>query len=117
MHEFLGIAADIASVVAAVVAITASIALAFQARPDRKKGGRSRRELTDTAVHRIGSHRHLGGRRGIVIAHKRIMVTSGVITRQVAMLPLLRVTDMKYEQSALGRPLDYGSFKIESAGR
>ena len=52
-----------------------------------------------------------------VITNKRIMVTSGVITRQVAMLPLLRVTDMKYEQSALGRLLDYGSFKIESAGR
>ncbi len=52
-----------------------------------------------------------------VITNKRIMVTSGVITRQVAMMPLLRVTDMKYEQSPLGRLLDYGSFKIESAGR
>lgn len=52
-----------------------------------------------------------------VITNKRIMVTAGVITRQVAMMPLLRVTDMKYEQSPVGRLLDYGSFKIESAGR
>jgi hypothetical protein len=38
VHEILEVAADIASVVAAVVAITASIARAFHARPGRRKG-------------------------------------------------------------------------------
>jgi Bacterial PH domain len=32
-------------------------------------------------------------------------------------MPLLRVTDMKYEQSALGRTLNYGTFVLESAGQ
>jgi hypothetical protein len=32
-------------------------------------------------------------------------------------MPLLRVTDMKYEQSALGRLLNYGTFILESAGQ
>ncbi len=45
------------------------------------------------------------------------MVVSGIITRRVAMMPLLRVTDMKYEQSPLGRVLNYGTFVLESAGQ
>jgi hypothetical protein len=32
-------------------------------------------------------------------------------------MPLLRVTDMKYEQSPLGRMLNYGTFVLESAGQ
>ena len=45
------------------------------------------------------------------------MVVSGIITRNVAMMPLQRVTDMKYVQSALGRLLNYGTFELESAGQ
>ncbi|GAA2691372.1 PH domain-containing protein [Actinoplanes palleronii] len=52
-----------------------------------------------------------------VITNKRLMVTSGVLSRRVSMLPLLRVTDMKYTQSMTGRLLDYGTFTLESAGR
>jgi membrane protein YdbS with pleckstrin-like domain len=51
-----------------------------------------------------------------VITNKRIVITKGVISRRVSMLPLLRVTDMKYVQSPLGRLLDYGEFQLESAG-
>ena len=45
------------------------------------------------------------------------MVVNGIVTRKVAMMPLLRVTDMKYEQSPLGRMLSYGTFVLESAGQ
>jgi uncharacterized membrane protein YdbT with pleckstrin-like domain len=42
---------------------------------------------------------------------------AGVITRNVAMMPLGRVTDMKFAQSPIGRMLDYGTFVLESAGQ
>lgn len=52
-----------------------------------------------------------------VLTNKRIMKVDGLVTRNVAMMPLLRVTDMKYVQSPLGRLLKYGTFIIESAGQ
>ncbi|MEV0273258.1 PH domain-containing protein [Hamadaea sp. NPDC050747] len=52
-----------------------------------------------------------------ILTNKRVMVVRGLITRNVAMMPLLRVTDMKYEQSPLGRMLNYGTFVLESAGQ
>jgi membrane protein YdbS with pleckstrin-like domain len=52
-----------------------------------------------------------------VLTNKRVMVIDGIITRRVAMMPLLRVTDMKYEQSPLGRLFNYGTFVLESAGQ
>jgi membrane protein YdbS with pleckstrin-like domain len=52
-----------------------------------------------------------------VLTNKRIMLIEGIVSRKVAMMPLLRVTDMKYTQSPMGRVLGYGSFEIESAGQ
>lgn len=52
-----------------------------------------------------------------ILTNKRVMVVSGIITRNVAMMPLQRVTDMKYVQSPLGRVLNYGTFELESAGQ
>ncbi|MFY1652266.1 PH domain-containing protein [Solwaraspora sp. WMMB762] len=52
-----------------------------------------------------------------ILTNKRVMVVNGIVTRNVAMMPLLRVTDMKYEQSPLGRFLNYGTFILESAGQ
>jgi membrane protein YdbS with pleckstrin-like domain len=52
-----------------------------------------------------------------VLTNKRIMLVTGIITRSVGMMPLARVTDMKYTQSPLGRVLGYGTFEIESAGQ
>jgi len=52
-----------------------------------------------------------------ILTNKRIMVVNGLITRTVGMMPLARVTDMKYEQSPLGRMLNYGTFVVESAGQ
>ncbi|GAA1777836.1 PH domain-containing protein [Luedemannella helvata] len=52
-----------------------------------------------------------------VLTNKRVMLIEGVFNRTVAMMPLARVTDMKYTQTALGRVLGYGTFEIESAGQ
>jgi membrane protein YdbS with pleckstrin-like domain len=52
-----------------------------------------------------------------VLTNKRVMLIQGIVARKVAMLPLGRVTDMKYTQSPLGRVLGYGMFEIESAGQ
>jgi len=52
-----------------------------------------------------------------VLTNKRVMLIEGIIARRVAMMPLARVTDMKYTQSALGRVLGYGTFELESAGQ
>src|SRR5690606_22854254 len=52
-----------------------------------------------------------------VLTNKRVMLIGGIIARRVAMMPLARVTDMKYTQSPLGRVLGYGTFELESAGQ
>ncbi|GHJ50402.1 hypothetical protein Cs7R123_77440 [Catellatospora sp. TT07R-123] len=52
-----------------------------------------------------------------ILTNKRLMLVQGLITRKVAMMPLAKVTDMKYEQSPLGRMLNYGTFVLESAGQ
>jgi membrane protein YdbS with pleckstrin-like domain len=52
-----------------------------------------------------------------ILTNKRVMLIEGIIARRVAMMPLARVTDMKYTQTPLGRLLGYGSFDIESAGQ
>lgn len=52
-----------------------------------------------------------------VLTNKRLMLIQGLVTRSVGMMPLTRVTDMKYDQSPLGRVLNYGTFVVESAGQ
>ncbi len=52
-----------------------------------------------------------------ILTNKRIMVVNGLVARTVGMMPLVRVTDMKYTQSPLGRMLNYGTFIVESAGQ
>jgi len=47
----------------------------------------------------------------------RLILTFGLITRKVAMMPLVKVTDMSYNRSLLGRFLGYGTFVLESAGQ
>ncbi len=52
-----------------------------------------------------------------VLTNKRVMLIEGILSRKVAMMPLLRVTDMKYTQTPVGRVLGYGTFELESAGQ
>ncbi|GIH93113.1 membrane protein [Planobispora siamensis] len=52
-----------------------------------------------------------------VVTSKRMLLTTGLITRKVAMMPLTKVTDMSFQRSLLGRMLGYGEFILESAGQ
>ena len=52
-----------------------------------------------------------------VVTSKRMLLTTGLITRKVAMMPLGKVTDMSFQRSLLGRMLGYGEFVLESAGQ
>ncbi|GAA1756233.1 MULTISPECIES: PH domain-containing protein [Streptomonospora] len=52
-----------------------------------------------------------------VITSQRLLLTQGLITRQVNMMPLGKVTDMRFERSIMGRFLGYGTFVMESAGQ
>ena len=52
-----------------------------------------------------------------VITNQRMILTTGLVTRKVAMMPLTKVTDMSFERSLNGRMLGYGTFVLESAGQ
>lgn len=51
-----------------------------------------------------------------VATDTRLLLTYGILTRKVAMMPLRKVTDMSYNRTPLGRVLGYGEFVLESAG-
>lgn len=52
-----------------------------------------------------------------VITNQRMLLTNGLITRKVAMMPLAKVTDMSFKRTIAGRMLGYGEFILESAGQ
>jgi uncharacterized membrane protein YdbT with pleckstrin-like domain len=52
-----------------------------------------------------------------VVTSQRFILATGLVTRQVKMMPLAKVTDMTFERSATGRILGYGEFILESAGQ
>ncbi len=52
-----------------------------------------------------------------VATDKRLILTYGLLTRRIAMMPLTKVTDMSYRRSIPGRLLGYGQFIMESAGQ
>jgi membrane protein YdbS with pleckstrin-like domain len=47
----------------------------------------------------------------------RIIYIHGIVTRKIAMLPITKVTDMRYDRTPGGQLLNYGLFIIESAGQ
>jgi hypothetical protein len=52
-----------------------------------------------------------------VVTDKRVLLVHGLLRRDVDMMPLMKVTDMRYERSVAGRLLGYGVFVMESAGK
>jgi len=52
-----------------------------------------------------------------VVTSRRMILTSGLLTRKVAMMPLNKVTDMSFQRSLGGRLFGYGEFILESAGQ
>lgn len=53
----------------------------------------------------------------IVVTDKRFMITTGIFTTKIAMMPIGKVTDLTYQRSVLGRMLGYGTLVVESAGQ
>ena len=51
------------------------------------------------------------------VTDKRVLLVSGLFIRKVAIMPLIKVTDLTYKRDLLGRILGYGTFIIESAGQ
>jgi hypothetical protein len=47
----------------------------------------------------------------------RIIYIHGIVTRKIAMLPISKVTDMRYDRTPGGQTFGYGTFIIESAGQ
>lgn len=52
-----------------------------------------------------------------IATDRRLMLLHGIITRKVAMMPMAKVTDMRYDRTVPGRILNYGVFILESAGQ
>ncbi|MFC5287328.1 PH domain-containing protein [Actinokineospora guangxiensis] len=53
----------------------------------------------------------------IVVTDKRFLMTTGVFTIRVLMMPISKVTDLTFERSWIGRMLGYGTMVVESAGQ
>ncbi len=55
--------------------------------------------------------------RHFIVTNRRVLLTTGIIVRTVALLPLRRITDLTYKETLLGQVLGYGTFRFESAGQ
>ncbi|MGH3951306.1 MAG: PH domain-containing protein [Pseudonocardiaceae bacterium] len=53
----------------------------------------------------------------LVVTDKRFIMTTGVFTTKVLMMPISKVTDLTYKRTAWGRMLGYGTMVVESAGQ
>lgn len=53
----------------------------------------------------------------IVITDKRVMISSGILTHNVGMMPLTKVTDLTFKRTLTGRMMGYGTMIVESAGQ
>lgn len=56
-------------------------------------------------------------RETLIVTDKRLLLLTGIITRNVAIMPLVKVTDLTFNRSATGLLLGYGKFVVESAGQ
>jgi membrane protein YdbS with pleckstrin-like domain len=54
--------------------------------------------------------------RHFIVSPRRMLLTTGVIVRTVALLPRRRITDLTWQETFFGQLLGYGTFRIESAG-
>jgi PH (Pleckstrin Homology) domain-containing protein len=55
--------------------------------------------------------------RHLLVTRRRVLLTSGVIIRTVAVMPLRRITDLTWKETFWGQILGYGTFRFESAGQ
>jgi membrane protein YdbS with pleckstrin-like domain len=65
----------------------------------------------------LGAHVAEWWMRHFIITRRRVLLTSGVLVRTVALMPLRRITDLTWKETLVGQLLGYGTFKFESAGQ
>ena len=53
----------------------------------------------------------------LIVTDKRLLLLTGILSRNVAIMPLVKVTDLTFHRSAMGMTLGYGRFVVESAGQ
>lgn len=53
----------------------------------------------------------------IVVTDKRFVMTTGVFTIKVPMLPVSKITDLTFKQTMMGRIFGYGTMILETAGQ
>src|SRR5699024_12133361 len=53
----------------------------------------------------------------LVVTDKRFILTHGVFTTEVLMMPITKVTDLTYQRPFWGRVFGYGTVIVESAGQ
>jgi uncharacterized membrane protein YdbT with pleckstrin-like domain len=53
----------------------------------------------------------------IVVTDKRVMLSKGIVTHNLGMMPLAKVTDLTFQRTLGGRMLGYGTIVVESAGQ
>ncbi|MDP9824433.1 PH domain-containing protein [Kineosporia succinea] len=53
----------------------------------------------------------------VIATDKRLMLVHGIVTRKVDIMPMSKVTDMRYDRTVTGQVLGYGKFVMESAGQ
>jgi hypothetical protein len=56
-------------------------------------------------------------RRYFVVTENRLMLITSLVVVDVGMMPLAKVTDMRFHQTTFGRVFAYGEFIVESAGQ
>ncbi|MBO3130616.1 PH domain-containing protein [Dermatophilus congolensis] len=56
-------------------------------------------------------------RQWFICTDQRLLLITGIWVRSVAMMPLGKVTDIKYNRSVLGRLLGFGDFRFETPGQ
>jgi hypothetical protein len=53
----------------------------------------------------------------IFVSDQRVFEVSGLLTRNVASMPLVKLTDMTYRRSLMGRLCGYGHIMLETSGQ
>jgi membrane protein YdbS with pleckstrin-like domain len=53
----------------------------------------------------------------LIVTDKRLLLLTGIFSRKVAIMPLVKVTDLTFYRSSTGLLLGYGRFIVESAGQ
>jgi len=53
----------------------------------------------------------------LFITNRRVIQSQGFLGARIAAMPLTRITDFEFSRSVPGEILDYGTFRLESAGQ